>query len=96
MKKLPVCEPRAADLSQAGHIIEMACHNDGLTLVLKGSLATFAGCTHWHYKNGAARGTLEITFWPSKRKIWFSVQSGRRADWIDEHLEGLRKSSNTD
>ncbi len=58
----------------------------GLTVALRDLLKKYPGCIHWHAKNGRASGTLEVTLWPQERRAWFTVQSGRRAPWIEEKL----------
>jgi hypothetical protein len=65
------------------------CH---LRITLKTSLRAFPGSTHWHVKNGRMPGTLEITWWPKQRGVWFSIQDGRKADWIDAAISALGKS----
>jgi hypothetical protein len=72
-----------ADGAQIERAIDDAIADSGLKTVLRGSLAKFPKCTHWHVKRGRDSGTLEITFWPLEHRAWFSVQDGRRADWIE-------------
>jgi hypothetical protein len=31
-----------------------------------------------------------VTAWPAERKLWITVQDGRRAAWIDELLPALK------
>jgi hypothetical protein len=57
---------------------------------LRATLAAFPGCTHWHLKNGNMTGTLEATLWPREKRLWFSVQDGRRRGWIDDAVKRLR------
>jgi hypothetical protein len=66
--------------------IDRAIGDTGMRITLRTSLRKFPGCVHWHVKDGRKAGTLEITFWPEQRRAWFSIQSGRRADWIEEKL----------
>jgi hypothetical protein len=81
---------KACDLSGAEEMIERAAAELGLTIGMKGSLASYPGCVHWHFKNRGHKGTLEITLWPKNRRIWAQVQDGRKAEWIDEELPRLR------
>ena len=69
--------------------IDDAVGECGLRIVLRTSLATFPGCTHWHVKRGRDSGTLEITFWPEQRRAWFTIQEGRKANWIDAMVQTL-------
>jgi hypothetical protein len=70
-------------------IVEQTCAQIGLDLVTKGTLARYPGCVHWHYKKGKARGTLEITWWVEKSRLWIKVAAGRTGDWIDEAIAGF-------
>ena len=71
-------------------VVERMCALDGLTLTLKGALVKYPGSVHWHFKKGKQPGTLELTWWPPQKRLWFKVAQGRRATWIDETLAGLQ------
>ncbi len=75
--------------------IDEAIEAHGLLATMKGSLKTYPGSTHWHCKRGRETGTLEITYWPTKRRAWFKVQNGRRADWIDQIVPRMKRSLET-
>jgi hypothetical protein len=62
--------------------IEAHCRTIGLSITMKTTSAKFPGSLHWHLKKGRERGTLEITLWPSQNKLWFSMQDGRKGDWV--------------
>ena len=62
----------------------------GLGVTLRTSLVSFPGSVHWHFrKHGERRGTLEMTFWPERRRLWVKIQAGRRAGWIRGAMEAL-------
>ncbi|HYA18609.1 MAG TPA: hypothetical protein VEF06_14150 [Bryobacteraceae bacterium] len=82
--------PRDADLRRAEQLIEEACAALNLTPAMKGALASYPGSTHWHYKNGKEKGTLELTLSPRDRRIWAQVQSRRKAPWIDTLLREVQ------
>ena len=85
---IPLC-PDAEDEAIVA-AIERACMAAGLVIAMRGTLRTYRGCVHWHFKNvDERRGTLEATYWPRERRAWFSVQSGRDAGWIDRVLPGI-------
>ncbi len=42
-------------------IVERIYLAESLTVTLRGTLASYSGSIHWHFKNGKARGTLELT-----------------------------------
>ena len=85
--KIPI-NPKT-DAAEIERCIERAIADNGLNITLCASLRKFPGCVHWHVKRGHEAGTLEITFWPAEHRAWFSVQSGRKAGWIDEKLKRL-------
>ena len=37
------------------------------------------------------KGTLEITWWKAKNRIWFKVAKGRMGDWMVEIIATLKK-----
>jgi hypothetical protein len=43
--------------------VEKICSENDLTLTLKGTLAKYSGCVHWHFKKHKQAGTLESTWW---------------------------------
>lgn len=65
-------------------VINSAVIDLGLNVTMRGSLKSFPGGTHWHLKHGRGPGTLEITWWPQRRRLWMKIQAGRTAEWIDE------------
>src|SRR5437762_1431252 len=67
-----------------------ALRQSKLRIIKRGTLKTCPGSTHWHLKNGEQRGTLELTWWPAKRRLWFKIQSGRSAEWIDPAILRLQ------
>ena len=91
MTEIEITIPLQTNLSQAERIIEQCCKAEGLSVNLKGSLAKYPGCIHWHFKRAGQRGTLEITLWASTRRIWFSIHTGRTGDWIEETVTRLKE-----
>ena len=35
------------------------------------------------------RGTLEVTLWPARRRLWMSVHANRGAEWVEGALRHL-------
>jgi hypothetical protein len=62
--------------------IERLWQAHGLSVTLKTTQSKYAGSIHWHLKKGRERGTLEATLWPSQNRFWFSMQDGRKGDWV--------------
>lgn len=72
-------------------LIELKASELGLN-IHRGSLGKYPGCTHWHFQTPGRSGTLEMTYWPKKSRLWLSARSNRHGDWIPEKLEALRSS----
>ncbi|HTC65967.1 MAG TPA: hypothetical protein VK685_02470 [Candidatus Acidoferrum sp.] len=92
MKKIHFKVPRDCNLAFAEQWIETACNRQRLDLAMKGTLATYPGSTHWHYRKPGQKGTLELTLFIPDRRIWAKIQDGRRARWINATLPSLRKT----
>ncbi len=71
-------------------VVQQVCAAAGLTLMLDGTLKSYPGSRHWHYRRGRERGTLEITFWPAQRRLWLKIAAGRTSAWITELLPRLQ------
>ena len=80
---------------RAGHdpamlpaLIECAVAEAGL-LSSRLDLRGYPGATHWHIRRPGAKGTLELTYWPSQGRLWFATHANRRAEWIEPALDQL-------
>jgi hypothetical protein len=71
--------------------VEKICSENDLTLTLKGTLAMYPGCVHWHFKKHKQPGILESTWWEAKRRLWFKVADHRKGTWIKADLPVLKK-----
>jgi GT2 family glycosyltransferase len=92
VREIEFAVPSDARLQSAEQLIETVCSQQGLRVAMKGSLSTYPGCIHWHYKNGDQKGTLELTLYLPERRIWAKIQDGRKAPWIDDLLPSLQKA----
>lgn len=72
--------------------IEDAIQKANLTVTLRGTLRQYPGCHHWHLKQGRETGTLELTWWPEKQKLWFKIASNRRGEWMEPAISTIRAS----
>jgi hypothetical protein len=72
-------------------VVEQICASNELTGSLKGTLVSYPGSIHWHFKHGKQRGTLEITWWESDQRLWFKVASGRTSEWILKRIPQLKE-----
>ena len=84
--------PARVDCGAVERAVDQAIAECGLKVMLRGTLAKFPGCVHWHVKRGREAGTLEITYWPGERRAWFTVQMGRRGEWIEEMIVVIKKA----
>lgn len=91
MTEVELHVPARAQSAAITRLVERACAAEGLTPALKGTLAKYPGCVHWHYKKGKERGTLEITRWEQDRRLWFKVAAGRRGEWVEERVTKLKR-----
>lgn len=83
--------PADANGDSVVKVVEKVCSLHSLICVVKGTLASYPGCIHWHYKQGKQKGILEITWWESESRLWFKVAKGRTGEWIDEVLPKLKQ-----
>jgi hypothetical protein len=72
-------------------LIEHTCIAHGLTCILKGTLASYPGSAHWHFKKGRLKGILEITWWELERRLWFKVAQNRRGEWMEDSIPQLKQ-----
>ena len=89
MLEMVVAVPPAFEIDRLPALAEEVCGRHGLAETFKGTLAAYRGCLHWHFARPGTRGTLELTFWPARRRLWIKVSDNRRAEWIDEVLPTL-------
>jgi hypothetical protein len=71
--------------------VERVCLAHHLNCTLKGTLVRYQGSVHWHFKKGKLKGTLEITWWESKNRLWFKVADRRTGQWIEENMPQIKE-----
>ena len=74
-------------------LIERSVSDAGL-LATRLELRSYPGATHWHIRRPGAKGTLELTYWPSVGRLWFAVHANRRAAWIAPAIDDLMARMN--
>jgi hypothetical protein len=87
--------PEICDVRRVERTVERLCRTRGLLMALKGSLSQYPGSIHWHFKKERQKGTLELTLYPAKSRLWSKVQAGRKALWIYETLPELKNGIET-
>ena len=73
--KFPETDPQAD--------LESFCRDRGLVLSAPVSLASYAGCRHWHISHSELSGVLELTWWPGGKRFWIKIAANRDGAWID-------------
>jgi hypothetical protein len=71
-------------------LIEQVCDSEQIILAGRTTLSSYPGSIHWHYKQKKERGTLEITWWEQKDRLWFKVAAGRNAAWIESAMARIK------
>lgn len=90
MEEIEVAGNPAGREEQFAALIEEAAAHYSLQIRMRGTLRTYPGSQHWHFQKPGERGTLEVTLWPAGKRVWFSVQAGRRAAWITEIIPHMK------
>ena len=58
----------------------------GLAVSSDGRLSKYPGSRHWHLIFEGRPGTLEVTFWPQKHRLWVTYHANRIVDgWVEEY-----------
>jgi hypothetical protein len=80
--EIPVADHRSSDEIVAA--VERSAGSLGLQIRLRTTLRTFPGSVPWHLVHPVERGTLEITWWPKRRRLWLKLHAGRGGAWVDQ------------
>ena len=83
--------PGGVETETVIRVVEHVCASNELTYSLKGTLVSFPGSVHWHFKRGGQKGTLEMTWWESEHRLWFKVANGRTGEWMLESIPQLKE-----
>lgn len=83
--------PADANGDSVVKVVEKVCTTNDLICARKGTLASYPGSIHWHYKQGKQNGLLEISWWERESRLWFKVAKGRTGEWMNEALPRLKK-----
>jgi hypothetical protein len=89
---IPVAAARSSDEIVAA--IEEAVGSLELGIYLRCSLKSYPGSVHWHVIRPGERGTLEVTWWPQRRRLWLKHQAGRGGEWVDTATTDLASALN--
>jgi len=71
-----------ANIARLERIVDGFCREQALSITMKTTLSKYPGSIHWHIRSRSARGTLELTLWPQRGRAWFSMQDGRKGEWV--------------
>jgi hypothetical protein len=72
--------------------IEAAILEFGLLITLRGTRRQYPGCDHWHIKRPNEPGTIELTWWPERSRLWFKIATNREAAWMDRAMDQIQSS----
>jgi hypothetical protein len=89
MEVFEITLPASRDPAALIGLIERAAGEAGL-IAERRTLRSYLGSTHWHLRHPGAKGTLELTYWPQRGRLWFAVHANRRAEWIAPAIERVR------
>ncbi len=92
MIELDVSVPAGAEPALIEQAVARTCADAGLRHTLKATLASYPGSVHWHFAHPSERGTLELTWWPARRRLWFKVSAGRARPWIAPLIPQLQQT----
>lgn len=92
MQTFDIPLPADRDLRPVPEMVAAVSAAHGLTLSLQSTLSSYPGSYHWHYRRGRERGTLEITFWPARRRLWLKIAAGRTSAAIAALLPRLHSA----
>ena len=81
--------PPAADPILVANSIETVITDAGLRVVVRRTLVTYPKSHHWHLKRGRDAGTLELTWWPVRNRLWASVHANRAGQWAIAAMDSL-------
>ena len=57
----------------------------GLVVTMDIGLRSYQGGSHWHLRKPKASGTLEVTYWPARDRLWVTYHANRVGDgWVEE------------
>ncbi len=90
MREIDIALRKGATGREIIRAIDVASREAGLTIVSKGSLGKYPGCTHWHLKLKSQPGTLEITYWAKTKRAWFALRTNRYAPWMGSVVPQLK------
>lgn len=90
MNELEINLPPNVDVEALEHLIDETLEQCDLRVTMRDTLKQYPGCVHWHLKQGRQPGTLELTLWPQKRRLWFAVHRNRTAPWLEVERKHLQ------
>jgi hypothetical protein len=88
---IPIPVPQRVRHTKIPAIVVKTIRSLGLRITLHTELKSYPGSTHWHVKHPGATGTLELTWWPDKRKLWMKVHANREATWMAQVTPDVKR-----
>ena len=82
---IPPCDPTTT-LESLFEVLHMTVHT-------RGTLSKYPGSVHWHLKRSGRSGTLEVTWWPMRDRLWAAYHDNRIGDgWVVTTIQELAAS----
>ena len=82
-------EVRAVPADASAFVLKAAAEV-GLSVALDTTQKTYSGSRHWHFKRNSQPGTLEVTWWPARQRLWVSYHENRVGDgWVRSAADEL-------
>jgi hypothetical protein len=76
-----LCDVNRLDEDMIIKEIEEIINQFELIVTQRSPLSTLKGSTHYHLKIGKQAGLLEVTYWPSQKRLWVEIHDNRRSEW---------------
>ena len=90
MTEIEVSVPGDVDLQTVDRVVVESAKALGLECRQDGELKRYPGSRHWHFASSGKKGTLEVTLWEKKHRLWLSTHDNRNAEWISEAIVELK------
>lgn len=90
MIEIEVPLPTGIATNRVPEVIDQTLMELGFSVTLRSTLRQYSGSVHWHIKHGNESGTLELTWWSQRQRLWFKITPRRNAAWIEENVPQIQ------
>ena len=89
MENFEIKVPTRLEDGEVAQRIEAALSRLGYRIMLRNTLKKYPGSHHWHLHQQGRQGTLDLTWWPARRRLWLSSRSGRTTASLTAQIPAL-------